>query len=75
MVSTPDLLLDLPGAVWLPVVVDTELWRPGPPVLEREVPVVLHARRARQPRARTTSTACWRRWPVRAGSSTAGCRG
>lgn len=43
MVSTPDLLLDLPGAVWLPVVVDTELWRPGPPVLEREVPVVLHA--------------------------------
>ena len=43
LVSTPDLLLDLPGAVWLPVVVDPQIWQAGDPVLEREVPVVLHA--------------------------------
>ena len=43
LVSTPDLLLDLPDAVWLPVVVDPDVWRPGGPVLERDVPVVLHA--------------------------------
>ena len=44
-VSTPDLLLDVRRARWLPVVVDAERWaaagsrRP----LEREVPVVAHA--------------------------------
>ncbi|MDQ1536409.1 MAG: hypothetical protein QOE58_802, partial [Actinomycetota bacterium] len=42
-VSTPDLLTDLPDATWLPVVVDVGLWRSDRPVLEREVPVVLHA--------------------------------
>lgn len=42
-VSTPDLLRHLPGAIWLPVVVDTELWAHDGPLLEREVPVVLHA--------------------------------
>ncbi|MBA4246762.1 MAG: hypothetical protein C0444_00490 [Microbacterium sp.] len=42
-VSTPDLLVDVPEAQWLPVVVDVEQWMPGPPVLERAVPVVVHA--------------------------------
>jgi len=42
-VSTPDQLDYLPGATWLPVVVDTDRWRPGPPVLERLVPLVVHA--------------------------------
>lgn len=41
-VSTPDLLSDVPGAHWLPVVVDTQRWHPGPPVLAREKPVVVH---------------------------------
>lgn len=41
-VSTPDLLRHVPGAVWLPVVVDLEEWAPTGPVLEREVPVVVH---------------------------------
>ena len=42
-VSTPDLLLDVPWATWLPVTVDVERWRaPGTP-LERDVPVVVHA--------------------------------
>lgn len=42
-VSTPDLLDYLPGARWLPVAVDTEVWRPGKPVLRAKRPVVLHA--------------------------------
>jgi len=42
-VSTPDQLDYVPGATWLPVVVDTNRWRPGPPVLERPVPLVVHA--------------------------------
>lgn len=42
-VSTPDLLLDWPEAQWLPTVVDPELWRCSDPLLERSVPVVLHA--------------------------------
>ncbi len=42
-VSTPDLLADVPGAVWLPVVVDVDRWASSRPVLERERPVVLHA--------------------------------
>jgi len=42
-VSTPDLLDDVPGSIWLPVVVDTAVWRPGPPPLRREVPIVVHA--------------------------------
>jgi len=45
LVSTPDLLLDVPRATWLPVVVDAERWRAAGsrPPLEREVPVVVHA--------------------------------
>jgi len=42
-VSTPDQLDYVPRAAWLPVVVDTHRWRPGPPVLERRVPLVVHA--------------------------------
>lgn len=42
-VSTPDLLLDWPEAQWLPTVVDPHVWRCDIPILEREVPVVLHA--------------------------------
>lgn len=43
LVSTPDLLADVPGATWLPVVVDLDLWSTDPPVMQREVPIVLHA--------------------------------
>lgn len=46
LVSTPDLLLDVEGARdahWLPVVVDVDQWATDQPLLEREVPVVLHA--------------------------------
>ena len=42
-VSTPDLLRDVPDAHWLPVVIDVDAWATDRPVLEREVPVVLHA--------------------------------
>jgi Glycosyltransferase len=42
-VSTPDLLLDWPGATWLPVVIDPADWRSPLVPLERRVPVVVHA--------------------------------
>ncbi len=45
LVSTVDLLDDVPGATWLPVVVDTTGLAEaaaGRPVLQRPVPVVLH---------------------------------
>ncbi|MCI2957989.1 hypothetical protein MN032_09815 [Agromyces atrinae] len=42
-VSTPDLLEDWPAATWLPVVVDPDRWTSDAPVLERDVPVVIHA--------------------------------
>ncbi len=44
-VSTPDLLDDVPGAILLPVVVDVDAWAPADTsaVLERDVPVVMHA--------------------------------
>ncbi|PKW27218.1 glycosyltransferase involved in cell wall biosynthesis [Phycicoccus duodecadis] len=42
-VSTPDLLLDVPEAHWLPVVVDVDAWASDAPLLERRVPVALHA--------------------------------
>jgi hypothetical protein len=41
-VSTLDLVDYVPDAQWLPVVVDTRAWAPGPPVLERPRPVLLH---------------------------------
>lgn len=43
LVSTPDLLVDVPGAIWLPVVVDLAVWTNDQPVMERAVPMVLHA--------------------------------
>lgn len=42
-VATPDLLLDLPKAMWLPLVVDLDSWASDHPVMERKRPVVLHA--------------------------------
>ena len=42
-VSTPDLLLDWPGSVWLPLVVDQGDWHGGAPVLTGQTPIVVHA--------------------------------
>jgi len=42
-VTTLDLLDDLPRAQWLPHVLDLERWAPGPPILRRRCPVVVHA--------------------------------
>ncbi|MEO6941440.1 MAG: hypothetical protein ABI124_00300 [Terrimesophilobacter sp.] len=42
-VSTPDLLLDVPYARWLPVVVDVKRWAMDSVPLERTIPVVVHA--------------------------------
>jgi len=42
LVSTPDLVGDLEGSTWLPVVVDCEVWTPRPQRSERDVPLVLH---------------------------------
>lgn len=42
LVSTPDLLEDLPRAAWLPVVVDCEIWTPRPERAEPAVPIVIH---------------------------------
>ncbi|RZT58055.1 glycosyl transferase family 1 [Microcella alkaliphila] len=44
LVSTPDLLLDIPDARWLPLVVDVEAWRgDGAPFSRDRRPVVMHA--------------------------------
>jgi len=42
LVSTPDLLEDLPGAQWCPVVVEPGRWAVAEPALRRAVPVVVH---------------------------------
>lgn len=42
-VTTMDLMAYVPTASWLPVVVDTSVWTPGPPPLQRPRPVVVHA--------------------------------
>lgn len=42
-VSTPDLLIDVPTATWLPVVVDVAAWTGGAVPLQRAVPIVVHA--------------------------------
>ncbi|TDD27501.1 glycosyltransferase [Kribbella turkmenica] len=42
-VTTPDLLEFVENAVWLPLTVDGEEFSSAEPVLERKVPVVLHA--------------------------------
>ncbi|GLY95610.1 hypothetical protein Acsp02_28650 [Actinoplanes sp. NBRC 103695] len=41
-VTTPDLLDDLPGAAWAPLVVDVDAWASDSPILERVHPRVLH---------------------------------
>ncbi len=41
--STPDLFDDVPFGQWCPVVIDPERWSSDEPVLERTVPVVVHA--------------------------------
>lgn len=41
-VSTPDLLDHVPKATWCPVVIDPDRWVSDVPVLERDVPVVVH---------------------------------
>lgn len=41
-VSTPDLLDDVPRATWLPVVVDSSVWRSDVVPMQRERPVVVH---------------------------------
>lgn len=41
-VSTPDLLDWVPTATWCPVVVDPESWATEQPLLERDVPRVVH---------------------------------
>lgn len=44
LVSTPDLLLDIPDARWLPLVVDVDAWRgDGAPFSRDRRPVVMHA--------------------------------
>ncbi|WP_438353553.1 hypothetical protein [Microbacterium sp. CJ88] len=42
-VSTPDLLLDVPGSLWCPVVVDVERFATDAPVFARTTPRVIHA--------------------------------
>jgi hypothetical protein len=42
-VSTPDLLIDVPWATWLPVVIQADEWAGGDPPLQRRVPIVVHA--------------------------------
>ena len=42
-VSTPDLLLDVPYAHWLPVVIDPARWHTDSAPLERAIPIAVHA--------------------------------
>lgn len=42
-VSTPDLLIDVPDARWLPVVVNPSRWAADRAPFERDVPIVVHA--------------------------------
>ncbi|MGP3975577.1 glycosyltransferase family 4 protein [Streptomyces sp. 8N114] len=42
-VTTPDLLEELPGARWAPLVVDADSWASDRPAMERARPVVVHA--------------------------------
>jgi hypothetical protein len=42
-VSTPGLLLDVPSAIWLPVVVEPERWFNATPLWSARRPVVVHA--------------------------------
>jgi hypothetical protein len=48
-VSTPDQLIDVPSATWLPVCVDVEAWVSDRPVLVADAPVVVHIPSRRNP--------------------------
>jgi len=48
-VSTPDLILDLPSATWLPLVIDTRSWLKDESALKNRKPVVFHAPSRRKP--------------------------
>ena len=55
LVTTPDLLMMVPGSRWLPVVVDAQRFATSAPVLERRRPVVLLA--PSNPRLKGTESA------------------
>ncbi len=42
-VSTPGLLAHVPGATWLPLVIDANRFSPHCPLMERKRPIVIHA--------------------------------
>lgn len=54
-VSTPDLLLDLPDASWLPLVVDAQAWRTHTPPFSAAQLRVLHVPSRRLPAIKGTS--------------------
>lgn len=54
-VSTPDLLADLPGATWLPLIVDATRWAAQRPALDGRKPVVVHLPSRRKPAIKGTS--------------------
>lgn len=54
-VSTPDLLLDLPTATWLPLAVDLESWHSSRPPLAGGVPTVVHVPSRRNPPIKGTA--------------------
>jgi len=54
-VSTPDLLLDLPEASWLPLVIDPSAWRPASQVFSHPKLRVLHVPSRRNPPIKGTS--------------------
>lgn len=54
-VSTPDLLLDLPGATWLPLAIDPDAWDSEQAVLESATPTVVHVPSRRDPPIKGTA--------------------
>lgn len=54
-VSTPDLLLDIPTATWLPLTVDLDTWRSSRAVLEAAVPTVVHVPSRQDPPIKGTA--------------------
>ena len=54
-VSTPDLLLDLPTARWLPLMVDLAAWRSSRPAFSEGVPRVMHVPSRRVPPIKGTA--------------------
>jgi len=54
-VSTPDLLLDLPAARWLPLVVDLAAWTSSHPAFSGGVPRVMHVPSRRVPPIKGTA--------------------